>query len=306
VTFSPVPDLVGEDWKLLPSVADVPLYIWERRIDSQRRPEKKWGKTLVSNKGRVKIDGLRVTYGFEAEEYLAVKIDGMKFYVQVLCALAFKLSEFKHNYQVDHDDEDKHNNKLENLIPRDPKDHNHKTRRDNPNMATTAGKTISKMLKLVESPRLELIGQVKFASEWAEELGIPRYMISCSVQMKCRADKKHRFEVVIDELLVGEDEITHSVYVDNQLISYKVSTFGRYWSRDRWHVCERVELSGFKWYIHQLVLLAKTQLTRIPTDEYGISKTVDHINGREGEWPHRMTNLRWCSAAEQCQNRDCK
>jgi hypothetical protein len=302
VVYAEVEDLPKEIWMKLPEVSDVPLYLWERREDATQRPGDSWEQTLVSNMGRVKVGGIRVTYGIDHGDYYVVTIDGMSFYVQVLCALAFKLSELKKDYQVDHLDEDKYNNKIENLIPRDPADHRAKTRADNPEMGKKSGMTRSKMLKLVASPRKDLVGQIKTTTEWAKELNISQIKIKNAVVQKGRADRKHKFEVVVGELFEGEKAISHIIYVGNRVVTYTVSTFGRYYCRQKWQIRDRqVMLSGQFFYIHQLVLLAKTRLQTLPLD-----LTVDHINGRDIEFPHKMSNLRWATASTQMQNRDVK
>jgi hypothetical protein len=299
--YAKIDDLLKEIWVKLPKLANVPEYIWERRDNRAQRPKDTWEKTLVSNMGRVKVGGIRVTYGKEAGEYLAVKIDGMQFLVHVICALAFKLDKFKKDYQVDHFDEDKHNNKIENLIPCDPSDHRAKTRADNPDMGKKQGVTKSKMLELVESPRKDLVGQIKTTTEWVEELKISRSKIHHAVRLKCKVDRKHKFEVVVSELFKGEKAISHIIYVENKVVTYTVSTLGRFRFRQKWQMRERVIIAGRSFYIYQLVLLAKTRLQTLPLD-----LTVDHINGRDMEFPHKMSNLRWATGSTQIQNRGVK
>jgi hypothetical protein len=300
--YAKTEDLPKEIWEKLPKLADVPEYIWERRQDTIQRPRDAWEKTLVSNMGRVKIGGIRVTCGTETEKYLSVQIDGMSFFVHVLCALTFKLDKFKRDYQVDHLDEDKHNNKIENLIPRDPADHSRKTHADNPEMGKKSGMTRSKMLKLVESPRKDLIGQIKTTIEWAKELKLSSGKINCAARQKGKADKKHKFEVVVGELLKNEKAVSHIIYIGNKVVTYTVSTFGRFYWRQKWQARDgQVKLAGQMFYIHQLVLLAKTRLQRLPVD-----LTVDHINGRDMEFPHKMSNLRWATHSTQTQNRGVK
>jgi hypothetical protein len=300
--YAKVEDIPKEIWVKLPNPADVPEYIWERREDPTQRPKDAWEKTLVSNMGRVKICGIRVTYGSEMGGYLVVSIDGILFQVHVLCALAFKLDKFEKDYQVDHHDQDKHNNTIDNLIPRDPKDHHAKTRSDNPDMGKKMGITNSNMLKLVESPRKDLVGQIKTTTEWAEELKIPTSKITNAVRTKCKADKKHKFEVVVSELFKGEKAISHIIYVGDKVVTYTVSTLGRYFCKQKWQTRNKqVMLAGQIFYIHQLVLLAKTRLQRLPT-----GLTVDHIHGRDVEFPHKMSNLRWATPSTQLQNRGVK
>jgi hypothetical protein len=299
--YAEISDLLKEIWKKLPKLADVPEYMWERREDPTHRPGDAWEKILVSNMGRVKIGGIRPTYGQGTGEYLSVQINRMQFKVHILCALAFKLSEFKQNYQVDHHDEDKHNNKIENLIPRDPQDHAKKTRATNPEMGKKMGMTNSKMLKLVETPRKDLIGQIKTTTEWIKELKISRDKINGAVHRKGKADGKHKFEVVVSELFKGEKAISHTIYVEGEIVTYRVSTFGRYFCKQKWQTRERVTIAGKLFYIHQLVLLAKTRLQILPID-----LTVDHINGRDVKFPHKMSNLRWATPSTQTQNRGVK
>jgi hypothetical protein len=300
--YEEVEDLPKEIWMKLPAVENVPEHIRERRGDSTQRPSTAWEKVLVSNMGRVKMGGIRATYGVENNEYLSVQIDGMSFKVHVLCALAFKLDKFKKDYQVDHLDEDKHNNKIENLVPLDPADHCAKTRADNPEMGKKTGMTLSKMLKLIESPRKDIVGQIKTTTEWVKELKISVGKINGAVRNKGKADGKHKFEVVIGELFKGEKAISHIIYVGVQVVTYTVSTFGRFYLRQKWQTRERqVTLAGHKFYLHQLVLLAKTRLQTLPLD-----LTVDHINGRDIEFPHKMSNLRWATRSTQVQNRGVK
>jgi hypothetical protein len=299
--YTKVDDLIKEIWEKLPKLADVPEYIWERRDDPTQRPGESWEKTLVSNMGRVKIKGIRATYGSELGEYLVVQIDRIPFLVHVLCALAFKLDKFKKDYQVDHLDEDKHNNKIENLFPCDPADHRAKTRADNPEMGKKSGMTRSRMLKLVESPCKDLVGQIKTTTEWAKCLQISSKKIKAAWHQKCKADKKHKFEVVVSELFEGEKAISHIIYVGVQVVAYTVSTFGRYFCKQKWQKRDRVVLAGQFFFVHQLVLLAKTRLQTIPLD-----LTVDHINGRDIEFPHKMSNLRWATPSTQNHNRGVK
>jgi hypothetical protein len=227
----------------------------------------------------------------------------IKFKMQVLVALAFHLDKFQHGFEVDHIDQDPQNNRADNLRPLSRSEHVQKTRDANPS-ANKSAITCSRILKLTSSTtHNHLVGQEKKTGEWSQILGIPTTTITPAVHRKTSV-RGHRFVHVVGVLLPGEEEHEHSIYHAkhaNTLVSYKVSTFGRYWNDKAWTKEQlHVRLAGKKWGVWQLVLLAKTKDRSIPD-----GMTVDHIDGRDGEWPHRMDNLRWCTATEQLCNRDC-
>jgi hypothetical protein len=261
VTRVETPDLPGEVWRPLPNVDTIPGWMWERRKDPTKRPCAMWAKTLVSTMGRVRL-GVRVTYGREVCGYSAVEINEMQWYVHVLCALVFKLEQFGVDFQIDHADGDKYNNKVENLIPMCPADHCAKTRKDYPDASFKVGVTVSRLLRLTESPNKELIGKVQTLTDWTKELQLSSRIIANAVAIGGRAGRKHRFEIVFDELLEGEEEFAHEVYVGTELVPYKVSSFGRFWRNHKWQTRNgknpKVKLRGQNFLIYQLVLMAKT------------------------------------------------
>jgi hypothetical protein len=304
-TFSylEVVDLPGEIWKPLPKLQDIPEFVFDKRKRAYERPAKMWARTQVSSCGRVKIGGKRVTSGFDFDVYLAAKIDGIYFKMHVLVVLAFKIDEYHEGFQIHHIDENKHNNRLENLKPCSIGDHVKQTRIDNPDQNKKISHAMSQLLKLTESTtHSALVGQEKLCAEWSQLLGISRAAINNATRTNAYANRKHKFSKVESLLLEGETEIEHSIYTaDGTFTSYKVTTFGRFWSdkAHRWtSVSGQIACGGRFWYIHQLVLMAKTKVTSIPED-----MTVDHIHGRDHEWPHRMENLRWADYKLQNQNR---
>ncbi len=105
--------------------------------------------------------------------------------------------------------------------------------------------------------------------------------------------------------MADEKLLENAVDIDGKLVTYRVSSLGRYFHpRSRkWLSLTQVKLSGQDFFIHQLVLLAKDRLTKLPTGPDGSSLSVDHIDRRKGEFPHRVDNLRWATRKEQNLNR---
>jgi hypothetical protein len=168
------------------------------------------------------------------------------------------------------------------------------------------GVCCSKILRLAESPRGDLIGQVMATTEWSEILGISSNAITSSTSCNrgWKAGGLHKFKVVVDDVLLdGEEEFEHEIYGSDgeSLVAYKITSFGRIWRADalRWCCSEYYCIKRRKWGAWQLAMLAKTGERAIPE-----GMTVDHINGRGGEWPHRMSNLRWADARMQLLNRE--
>jgi hypothetical protein len=279
-------------------------HTWERRKDSEQRPkEDVWKEIQVSDMGRVKLEKHRVTYGVKMNGgYLCVMVGGMNFQVHVLIALAFKLEQIKDGYHIDHIDHDKHNNKSSNLNPCDRKKHVQKTLADNPNMKVKCGIALSHMLELIESPDKSQIGLIKTTTEWAKELNLTPGVINSALARKGLANKKYKFKKIASQLLKGERAISHIIYVEGNPCSYNVTTFGRIWSAKRWQKKNNCGFAGKIFQVHQLVLLAKTRYSQVPIHN-GKLMSVDHIHGREHEWPHRMSNLRWADPTTQVFNR---
>ena len=48
------------------------------------------------------------------------------------------------------------------------------------------------------------------------------------------------------------------------------------------------------------------EITEVSTDINGNTLTCDHINDRDIEYPHRISNLQWATHAQQYSNRAAK
>jgi hypothetical protein len=234
-------------------------------------------------------------------------IDRTVWSVHILVALVFTLDKIEEGDQIDHVDGNTLNNWACNLIPRDVQSHVAKTAADNPTARAKMALSQSQTIRLVSSTtKATLVGLEKPTSEWSGLLGIGRSEISGSLRRGKVLHEDHKFEYVVEPLLEGETEFENSVCPGNDdtvLVKYKVTSLGRIW-RPRSLTWEsgrcQIVLGKKVWTLPQLILLAKNGEKRVPD-----GMTVDHINGREGEWPHRMDNLRWATRAEQNQNRDC-
>jgi hypothetical protein len=296
-----VEDLSGEIWEPLPPAEKIPEWMFERRQTS-KRPGKHWKGALASNMGRLKING-RVVLG-SGVDYMYAFIDGLSWKIHILVALAhLPLEQWGVDYQVNHKDKDPRNNRLDNLEILSRQAHALITANQAPEAKLQRGITSSRLVKMTSSTtRPELVGQIKTTTEWYKLLELSLQTVANAVRLGHKAASQHNFAYVADELLDGEEEVEHQIYgKGGKLVSYKVTDFGRYWNKSahKWINSEEVSLGGRKWKLWQLVLLAKTKDTSIPE-----GKEVDHIAGRDMDWPHKMSNLRWATNLENNMNRD--
>jgi hypothetical protein len=267
--------------------------------------------------GRVKAStGQEPWTGCHQGLYKGADVDGAAWYVHVLVCLAFgKVIPIGH--QVDHLDEDKHNNRLDNLIPRSKRDHAAKTRADNPQAGRALGLTLSGMFRLdapVDHPNH---GQAKTSTEWGEIFGTRPGQVSQAAGKGHRLLRKYTLSCVEAEIHEGEREMTSAVMSsDGSPLPFTVSSYGRFWApRARKWVEPRgyegqVQIGDRRIAVYVLVHLAATGLMEPPIGPDGKRMTVDHVDKRRGttefqrRWPHRADNLRWATAPEQNANRD--
>jgi hypothetical protein len=96
-------------------------YYW-KYLDEEVLPDEEWRFIIVRNVkigissfGRVKLKSGKITCGVEKNGYMHVKIANKPFSVHRLVCIAFKWKEGCQDLEVNHLDEDKKNNKVENL-----------------------------------------------------------------------------------------------------------------------------------------------------------------------------------------------
>ena len=306
----------GEIWKPLPS--KLPEWILARRLSGHAlnfTPGPTWKKYEVSNLGRIRRGPQgKVGVGSEGDQgYYSKRIEDVPWKIAHLVALAFGLS-VRPGDEIDHIDNDRSNNRLDNLQPLDKKEHAKKTPHRTPETIQKLAESKSRLFHVISSTRHpELVGKDILSCHLWPKLGLKGSiaLINCATKNDGQANPVATTGgcVVIhakqDVLLEGEYEIPGNILIDGQLEPYVVTNFGRFKRRQTLSFVNKVGqvgIAGKQRLISHLVLLAKEGLTEVPY-RGGELLTADHIHGRDHEFPNRIENLRWATKAEQMANR---
>ena len=203
-------------------------------------------------------------------------------------------------YQIDHINDNKLDNSLNNLQSLNPKDHNLKTMTDE--IRKKQGKTISKLILLEKlNETHDVIESNIYISS---ELAIKFNRSISSIYRLIKDNKIYQNYRISYKKDMIEEEIWKNI--DNvQFIGYKFSNLGRIKNTQNRITYGTHHTTGYmsihlnhkKYNVHYLICLA---FHGNPTGIYGKDITVDHID--QDKKNNKSNNLRWATYTEQATN----
>jgi hypothetical protein len=242
--------------------------------------------------------------------------------------MTFGAREIPEDFDINHGpDATKSNNCIENLTPVSKAEHVGITRNDNPEMVGKRALSLARLVMLKWTAREDMrehVGKTVTTRAFAtllashdasnDELSNITNKVSANAwlnkkKLESKKEPKNKtegciFVNVADKLLNGEEDKEGSILIDGEKHSFTVTSFGRYKCPKGHKYVETpyIQLAGKNHSIYFLVMLAYSGLSARPERD-GKKLTVDHINGRDMPFPHRIENLRWATCAEQMANR---
>ena len=112
-----------------------------------------------------------------------------------------------------------------------------------------------------------------------------------------------------DVLLDGETEVPWQMRVGGKCFDYVVTTLGRYEGVGNLATGKCLDTLGQvcigRSYVlvSHLVKMAVDKILEEPVGSDGTKLTIDHIEGRETDFPNQPSNLRWATQKDQNENR---
>jgi hypothetical protein len=297
-------------------------------------PDFDWSDVKISETGHLQVGNDKPTLGSLNKGYRYFIITGRKFSADRICAIAYGiLTKDNKNFDVDHitpGEESKGDNSIGNLQVLDRSEHNKKTSATTDlnahaaimraGVVTCTGSTDESIVK---------IGTRRTTYEFGLKIGSGSAKITaCANNNKNNPGEPYRMHhgdfsasfvwdksPIEDQLIKGdvnEEIVPGKVKIDGVKYPFEMTTFGRFVNRALNKIQffpTGVKIEGKKKLIHELMLLTKKYKGKVIFEppfepkKKKIPQTVNHIDGREGQFPHRLENLEWATKAEQIKQR---